>query len=121
MNDKLKEDVTKRMMTIMFGALDRFERYFNVKWDRGEKFYIWADGNEVKESDEKFLDDLANLRSKVLSYGNDQIRFMVAEIDERYDVKQRRYKNTFRVDSSYSSAENCKFNEETKRKGVCHD
>jgi hypothetical protein len=83
MDEETKNNILKRMKTIMIGSLARFEENFD---------YLWED--DLKDRD-KFFDLWQKTREEVLDYGNNQIRLAKKDLD---NVSETKYRYSYRID-----------------------
>lgn len=81
--ERLKTIATKKIRTTMIGALAAIEQHFGVFWEPEEDGTLSEESKHVKQIYEK-------VREEILDNGNNQIRNLLAEIDQ-YDVEWLRY------------------------------
>lgn len=84
-NQAIKEEIKKRILTTTIGSLARFEKYFG---------YLWAHGKEnITPQEEQMLDLWEEARYEILNLGNQQIR----SIDSMAPKFEQKYKYNFKV------------------------
>lgn len=85
--EKLIDDIEKRLKTVMIGSISRFENTFG---------YLWNHGNEIDSDQHDFFrrkwDDL---RNDLLNHGNNQIRLAVDALYDFFDSKDNQYKYSY--------------------------
>jgi hypothetical protein len=85
-DNKLINDIEKRMRTLMIGSIARFEESFG---------YLWKHGDEPSTKQENlFRDKWEDLRYELLNHGNHQIRSAVNEL-RSYVNNQNKYNYSY--------------------------
>jgi len=66
MNDYMKEEIKKKILTATIGSLSKFEKFFG---------YLWGHGKDELTEQEEYMRDLwEDTRYEILNLGNQQIR-----------------------------------------------
>jgi hypothetical protein len=66
MNENIKSEIKKKILTSTIGSLARFEKYFGHLWGHNKE--------HLTEQEERMLDLWEEARYEILNLGNQQIR-----------------------------------------------
>lgn len=87
---RIKEDVRKKLMTTMIGALDAFEKQFGELWG-WEKQY-----EDLTDTELEFNNKWEQARSDILDNGHSQISAILNELDS-YNIEWNGYQTNFTI------------------------
>lgn len=76
--DKVQNEVSAKMKTMMIGALSSIENYFGELWAMGQN-------RPLTKDEQKFYDTFMVLRKEILDKGNTQIKNVKMFLDP-YDI-----------------------------------
>ena len=85
--EKLIDDVEKRLKTVMIGSISRFENSFGYLWNYG--------GDVDTEQHDLFRRKWDDLRNDLLNHGNNQIRIAVDSMYDFFEKKTNKYKYSY--------------------------
>lgn len=85
--EKLIDDIHKRLQTMMIGSIARVEESFG---------YLWNHGNNPDNSNQiQFKKEWDDLRNELLNHGNNQIRQAVSDMYKFFHKNRFKYRYKF--------------------------
>lgn len=76
--DKLQNEITKNLKTVMIGAIAAIEEKFGILWGHGK--------NALGPNEQRLYELFLDLRKTILDNGNTQIRVCKQTLDE-YEIE----------------------------------